>query len=101
MRRSAKRDPRTANGSARRRVRAQVLATEDVCWLCGQPVDKSLPAGLPGSPEIDEVLPVSLGGDPTDRSNCHLAHRVCNQRRGNGMAPLAPVRAFPPTTEDW
>jgi 5-methylcytosine-specific restriction endonuclease McrA len=77
----SKRNPRVANGHRRRQVRAQVLAEETHCWLCGEPVDKTLPAGLPGSPEVDEIVPVSLGGSPYDRSNCRLAHRLHNQQR--------------------
>ena len=46
-------NPRVGNGAARRRLRARVLAEEDTCWICGQPVDRSLPPGLPGSPEVD------------------------------------------------
>jgi 5-methylcytosine-specific restriction endonuclease McrA len=82
---SPKPNPRVANGHRRRQLRARVLREEHLCWLCGQPVDKTLPPGLPGSPEVDEVIPVSLGGSPLDRSNCRLACRLCNQRRGNGL----------------
>jgi 5-methylcytosine-specific restriction endonuclease McrA len=94
----ADRNPRVRNGHRRRQVRAQVLAEEDVCALCGQLVDKTLPAGLPGSPEIDEVVPISLGGNPYDRRGCRLTHRLCNQRRGNGLRrPRRVIRNF--TTE--
>lgn len=34
--------------------------------------------------EVDEIVPVSLGGSPYERTNCRLAHRICNQMRGNG-----------------
>lgn len=77
-------NPRRANGYRRDQVRRRVLLEEDDCWLCGTPVDKTLPPYLNGSPEVDEVIPVSLGGDPIDRGNCRLAHRLCNVRRGNG-----------------
>jgi 5-methylcytosine-specific restriction endonuclease McrA len=77
-------NPRRANGHRRTQLRAQVLREEDTCWLCGQLVDKTLMTPDPGSPEVDEVIPVSLGGDPLDRTNCRLAHRLCNIRRGNG-----------------
>ena len=70
-------NPRRKHSTRRDRVRARVLYEETHCWLCGQKVDKSHPRGQPGSPEIDEVLPVSLGGDPYDRKNCRLAHRLC------------------------
>jgi len=61
-----------------------VLASEADCWLCGLPVDKGLHHLDPMAPEVDEVIPVSLGGDPLSRANTRLAHRICNQRRGNG-----------------
>lgn len=83
--RQPKRNPRVANGHRRRQLRNRVLAEEDVCGICGRPVDKDLPHGTPGSPEVDEIVPVSRGGNPFDRSNCRLVHRLCNQRRGNGM----------------
>jgi 5-methylcytosine-specific restriction endonuclease McrA len=76
-------NPRRTNGTQRNRVRRRVLLEETECWLCGQPVDTTLPHGLPQSPEVDEVVPVSKGGSPYDRRNCRLAHRMCNQRRGN------------------
>lgn len=77
-------NPRRANGHRRDQVRRRVLAEETDCWICNKPVDKTLPPYLPGSPEVDEVIPVSLGGSPFDRSNCRLSHRLCNVRRGNG-----------------
>ena len=57
---------RHANGWRRQQVVARVLAAYDTCHLCGRPVDKSLPPGLPGSPEVDEIIrrlsvPVSGG----------------------------------------
>ena len=88
---TAKPNPRTANGHRRRQVRARVLAEEDMCWLCGQPVDKTLKTPDPGSPEVDEVLPISLGGSPIKRSNVRLSHRLCNVRRGNGTKVKAEV----------
>ena len=33
--------------------------------------------------EVDEIVPVSKGGSPIDRSNVAPAHRICNERRGN------------------
>jgi 5-methylcytosine-specific restriction endonuclease McrA len=98
-----KANPRNANGHRRRRIRARVLAEEDICWICGQPVDKRLKTPHPGSPEVDEIIPVSLGGDPLDRKNCRLSHRLCNVRRGDGRrskaapndGPIIPVRTSP------
>ena len=112
-------NPRYANGNRRRKVRRRVLLEETDCWICGEPVDKTLGKMLgvhssrcggsdcdgcvphPMSPEVDEVVPVSLGGDPFDRANCRLSHRLCNVRRGNGTRP-AKRRAKPlETTRRW
>ena len=96
---AAKRDPsrdvRKTNGFRRRELFDRVLREEDVCWICRQRVDKSL-RGVrvynqakgtrplhPMSPSLDEIDPVSAGGDPLDRANVHLAHLVCNESRGD------------------
>ena len=76
-------NPRKKNGSRRRKAMARVLAAYDTCDICGQPVDKTLPPGQPGSPEVDEIIPVSRGGSPYDPANLRLSHRWCNVRRGN------------------
>lgn len=90
------RNSRYANGAARVRVRRRVLAEETICHLCGHEVDVTLPAGMPDSPELDEIVPVSLGGSPTDRANIRLAHRICNQRRGNRDIDAGPTPAPTP-----
>lgn len=97
-------NPRRANGHRRDQVRAQVLREEDDCWLCGLPVDKTLGPYLPGSPEVDEIIPVELGGDPLDRGNCRLAHRKCNHKRGQELkAALRKSRKPKPfvTSRTW
>lgn len=93
-------NPRYANGARRRAIRARLLASQDVCAICGQAIDKALKTPHPMSPEVDEVVPVSRGGDPLDIRNCRLVHRICNLRRGNrpdGAATTAPV----PHSRDW
>ena len=95
-------NPRRANGHRRDQVIRRVKREENECWLCGEPVDKTLGLMLgahsprcakpecagcvphPKSATVDEVIPVSLGGSAIDRQNCRLAHRDCNIRRGNG-----------------
>ena len=94
-------NPRRTNSTRRNRVVARVKAEETDCWLCGEPVDKTLPPHLPDSPEVDEVLPVSKGGDPYDRANCRLAHRKCNRLRGNGDNPIARTPDTISTTRRW
>ena len=58
---------------------------QDTCGICGREVDKTLPAGSPMSPELDEIIPVSRGGSPYDIDNLQLAHRTCNRRKGANM----------------
>lgn len=85
-RRASRPNPRRQNGAARARIKARLIAEaggQPVCHLCGQPIDIRLPAGHPYAFEIDELQPVSKGGDPFAYSNCAPSHRICNQRRGN------------------
>lgn len=84
-------NPRRANGHRRDQLVARVYREENDCGICGKPVDKHLPYIDPttGKPHlwaktVDEIVAVSLGGDPFDRRNCRLAHRQCNIKRGNG-----------------
>lgn len=74
---------RYKNTAARERLRRWLKAQQRPCWICGAPIDYSLPAGHPYSFEVDELVPVSKGGSPIDRSNVDAAHRACNQWRGN------------------
>jgi len=81
-------NPRYSNGAGRRRLRSWLKAQGRGCWICrafGRPdaIDYALPAGHPLSFEVDELEPVSLGGDPLDPRNVDAAHRRCNQWRGN------------------
>ncbi|MGP5724610.1 HNH endonuclease [Arthrobacter rhombi] len=96
-------NPRRTNGARRDKLRARILREETHCWLCKQPVDTKLPHGQPASPEVDEIIPVSKGGDPFDRRNCRLAHRICNQRRGNKDATQMIVQRMQPlkTSRQW
>ena len=86
---------RYSNGNARRKARAWVLATQDRCAICGGVVDKSLHpfkdeatgrwVHPPGAPEVDEIVPVSLGGSPIEHSNLQLTHRACNRAKSNKL----------------
>lgn len=87
---------RYANGARRRALRAWLAAQGLPCHICGQPIDYDLDWYVdprdgrvkrhPMSFEVDELIPVSLGGSPIDRSNVAPAHRICNERRGNKIS---------------
>ena len=72
--------PLTSRGRQHRRARAQTLAEELTCWLCGRV----------GTPEnrltADHVVPRAHGGRD-ERANLRAAHESCNKRRGEGYAP--------------
>lgn len=97
-------DPRKTNARLRQAVRARVIASSDVCAICGRPVDKTLPQYDPMAPEVDEIVPVSRGGSPYDLDNLQLTHRVCNERKGNRMdddIDLSKVKNPIPTSRSW
>ena len=80
----AKDNVRKSKGSRWRANRARWKAMAAPCALCGKPIDYSLPARHPMSFEVDHIVPVSKGGDPFSFENTQPAHRICNQRKGDG-----------------
>lgn len=76
-------NPRRSNGTRRTALLRRLRAEARPCWICGMPIDYSLPAGDPLAFECDEVVPVSRGGSPTDAANVAPAHRCCNNWRSN------------------
>ena len=81
-------NPRYAKGTARTKLRNRLKAEGRGCWICrafGRPdaIDYSLPARHPRSFEMDDLVPVSKGGDPTSYDNVDAAHRECNNWRSN------------------
>lgn len=84
-------NPRRANGARRTAIRARLKASGRPCGICGQPIDYSAPYRLPDGHinpfafVVDEIVPVSRGGDPLDIANCQPAHYCCNARKGASM----------------
>jgi len=81
-------NPRYANGTRRTKLRRWLRSQGRPCWICRAfgrdgTIDYSLPARHPLSFEVDELVPVSLGGDPLDPFNVDATHRCCNQWRSN------------------
>ena len=65
------------------RNKKKIYATQTVCGICGKPVDKTLKTPHPMSAEVDELIPVSRGGDPYTFANCRLTHRICNRLKSD------------------
>ena len=61
------------------RNRKRILLTQEVCALCGKPVDKSLKYPHPECATVDHIIPVSKGGHPSAIDNLQLAHFRCNR----------------------
>ena len=102
-------NPRYANGNARRKLRERLLMTTTVCDLCGQPLPsldevKRMSPNDPRYPVVDEIIPVSKGGDPLSLENTHLVHRACHARKG-AKVPINPAlfaKSRPyKTSHDW
>lgn len=71
--------------TAYKKARAKILATQDICGICGKPVDKTLKSPHPLSATVDHIIPLDKGGHPTDLSNLQLAHRCCNREKSNKL----------------
>lgn len=101
----AKPNPRRANGSARDAIRKRWRAIGAPCALCGYAIDYSL--GMVRDPRtgkrrmhpmafvVDEIVPVSNGGDPLDFANTQPAHWICNARKGDGHKAKVSTATLP------
>ena len=59
-----------------KRLRRQILASSDVCWLCGKP----------GADTVDHLLPLSQFPELAhDIGNLRPAHKTCNSKKGAGL----------------
>lgn len=99
-----RKDPRKKYPKLRNDLRRKVFATQDTCGICGRPVDKTLPAGHPLAPELDEIIPVARGGSPYDFDNLQLTHRICNQKKGSKMIGDVDVKKVEnptPVSRSW
>ena len=67
------------------RNKKRILATQEICALCGKPVDKTIKYPDPMSATIDHIIPVSKGGHPSDIENLQLAHFKCNRAKSDRL----------------
>lgn len=57
-------------------------AQAGLCWICGELMILT-GKQVPDAATFDHIIAVSHGGT-WDESNLKLAHKLCNNRRGNG-----------------
>ena len=105
-------NPRYANGNARRKLRGRWRSLGEPCGICGKPIDYSLGYVVdeatgrrrphPMSFVVDEIVPVSKGGDPLDFANTRPAHWICNAKRGDGTrAKNGRSKPLPQPFDEW
>lgn len=71
-------------GRPRTRLVRHVHSRDTHCHLCGLLLRTDLRGtNHPLAPTVDELVPISKGGDPLDPTNCRAACRCCNTSRNN------------------
>ena len=65
------------------RNRKKIIASQEVCGICGKRVNKRLKYPNLMCATIDHIIPVSKGGHPTDINNLQLAHFSCNRQKSD------------------
>ena len=95
-------NPRYRKYHARVNLRKRVAKRGDPCAICCKPIDYALPRGHPMAYELDEIVPVSRGGSPTDPDNVQPTHAICNRKKGNKLIEerLSTDLGIP-TSRDW
>lgn len=63
----------------------KILATQTVCGICGNSVDKSLKWPDPMAGVIDHIIPIQKGGHPSALENLQLAHVWCNRQKSDKL----------------
>lgn len=81
--------PRPGNSRRMRRQRKHAVIGllkiyGPVCQICDQPIDLALSPEHPMGLTIDHVIPLNRGGS-NHFANLQLAHRLCNQRKGDAL----------------
>lgn len=67
---------------ARERRRLERDPARAACWLCGQPIDMTLPPHHARAFTLDHVVPIARAGQL--HGETRPAHRECNSSRGKG-----------------
>lgn len=78
-------DRQGSHRGAYERNKKRILATQNVCGICGKPVDLSLKYGDPMAATIDHIIPIAKGGHPSDIENLQLAHWTCNRQKSDKL----------------
>lgn len=78
-----------------------IMATQDICGICGKPVDKkAYKFPHPLSACIDHIIPIDKGGHPSAIENLQLAHLCCNREKSDKLFRKANKEAEVTTNTD-
>lgn len=78
------RQARKLNGKERRKLKNKILNRDgNNCWICNLSFNEE------DLPTIDHIIPLAEGGTH-HLKNLKLAHRKCNETRGNPYVKLDP-----------
>ena len=72
--------------------RQVILHTQNICGICGKPVDFEFKYPHPLSPTVDHIVPIKKGGHPSELANLQLAHRWCNRWKSDKLVELVRAR---------
>lgn len=81
----ARRADQTTHRGQFEKNKKRIYASQNICGICGRPVDFGIRYPDPMSPCIDHIIPISKGGHPSDISNLQLAHRTCNRTKSDKL----------------
>lgn len=92
------------------RAKKKIYASQNVCGICGKPVDFGCKYPHPLSPCIDHIIPIAKGGHPSDLDNLQLAHWTCNRQKSDKLfrcqaagklEPQSVSNRLLPQSRDW
>lgn len=107
MNKAPRLDRTGSHRAAYEKNRKIILATQNICAICGKPVDMSLPYGDPMAPCVDHIIPIAKGGHPSALENLQLAHWSCNRQKSDkvykdNIQPVVVVgNRNLPQSRDW
>ena len=78
-------DKQGAHRVAFEKNKKRLLKIQNVCGICGKPINKKLKAPDPMSPVVDHIIPISKGGHPSAMENLQLAHWTCNRQKSDKL----------------
>lgn len=63
----------------------RILAGRPPCAICGKPIEYDKKFPHPCSPTVDHIIPIALGGHPSDIANLQPAHFCCNRAKADKL----------------